>query len=305
MDKRLSRSYYLFSLMFIFMLVCVSGAFFFGLQLGTDRAETKYATMMAKREEAAQLPGAYDQQYLVSFYHTIYVPYRGFTDIWFDKLKQLEVQSGSADAAAIMKELGKSADDTYSSLSKATTPENSPLLNEAHQNVLKGIKLFAEAARSFQSKANAVHPSVLLTELNKDAYLQEAKKFALQGQQQFYMAIVKWSEATDPQVKGANLLSQTAFSLKDWGEMSLNVKNAAIASILQNEKLYMPVYPQDLTVGVDELLASGQSKKMNLNDIQSIVAMLADTNAARKGDFLARKDKWYKNETIPLLPFFF
>lgn len=305
MDKRLTRSEYIFSLGFIFMLVCVAGAFFFGMETGINRTETKYAAIMAKQDEAAKIPGAYDQQHLVSFYHTIYTPYREFNNRWFDKLKELEVQGGTADASAVLKDLSKTAGDKYAILSKAITSETSPLLGESHQNLMKGLKLFADSAAKFQAKANSMHPTVLLTEMNKDAFVQEAKKFALLGQQQYYGSIVKWNETVEPHIKGAELLGQTSFSQKDWNQMSFNVKNAAIASILLNEKLYLPLYPQDLAVGVEDMLSSGQYKKMNLNDIQSIVSLLADTSAARKGDFIVRKEKWYKGETMPQLPFFY
>jgi hypothetical protein len=305
MNKRLNRSDYFFSLTFVFLLVCVAGAFFFGVEIGQSRTVTKYEAMAAKQEEASKKPGAYDQQHLVSFYHTIYAPYREFSNRWFDKLKELELQGNTSDAAAAMKDLSKTADDKYDALSKAVTPETSPLLGEAHQNLLKGLKLFSDTAKKYQSKANSIHPSVLLTEIDKDAFFQGAKTFALQGQQQYYNAIVKWNESVEPQVQGSNLLGQTAFTLKDWSQMSLNVKNVVVASILLSEKRYLPLYPQDLTVRIDEMITNGQAKKMNLNDIQAIADLLSDTNAARKGDFIARKDKWYAEETKPQLPFFY
>lgn len=305
MDKRLNRSDYIFSLVFVFLLVCVAGAFFFGMKIGESRTETKYAAILAKQEEASKRPGAYDQRLLVSFYHTIFAPYREFTNRWFDKLKEMELQPASVDAAAVMKELAKAADEKYAELSKAAAPETSPLLVESHQNLLKGLRLFADAAKKMQSKANAMHPGALLAEIDKDAYFQEAKKFALQGQQQYYHSIVKWNETVDGQVKGANLLGQSGYTLKDWSGMSLNVKNAAVAAVLLNDKRFMPLYPQDMTVRIDELIANGQAKKLNLNDIQSIVGLLGDTNAARKGDFVQRKDKWYAGETMPQLPFFY
>lgn len=305
MDKRLNRSDYFFSLIFVFLLVCVAGAFFFGVELGQNRTESKYNALMAKQEEAAKKPGAYDQQHLVSFYHTIYAPYREFTNRWFDKLKEIELQGDAADPSSVMKDLSKTASDKYDEISKAVTPETSPLLGESHQNLLKGLRLFSDTAKKFQSKANSMHPSVLLTEVDKDAFFLEAKKFALQGQQQYYTAIVKWNESVDTQVQGIGLLAQPSFTLKDWSQMSLNVKNVVVSTILMNEKRYLPLYPQDMTVRIDEMITNGQAKKMNLNDIKAIADLLADTSAARKGDFIARKDKWYAGETKPQLPFFY
>jgi len=303
MNKRLNRSDYILSLLIVFLLVCVSGAFFFGVNIGTSRAEARFASLLASQEEASKKPGAYDQQHLVSFYHTIYSPYREFTNRWFDQLKELD--QPSVDASAVMKELAKAADDKYGEISKSTTSETSPLLGEAHQNLMKGLKLFADSAKKFQSKANSMHPSVLLTELDKDAFFREAKKFSLQGQQQYYTAIVKWNETVDKQVKGVSLLDQPALTPQDWSQMSLNVKNSYVSSILWKDSRFMPLYPQDLTVRIDEMISSGQVKKLNLDDVQSIVDLLDDTNAARKGDFLSRKDRWYGGETMPQLPFFY
>lgn len=305
MDKRLTRSDYIFSLIFVFLLVCVAGAFFFGVEIGKSRMETKYAEILAKQEEAAKIPGAYDQQHLVAFYHTIYAPYREYTNRWFDKLKEMELQSSTVDASSVMKDLAKMAEEKYVEIQKGTAPQTSPLLPEAHQNLLKGLKLFAEGAKRFQSKANSVHPTVLLNEIHKDPYITEAEKFSLQGQQQYYMSIVKWNETVNSQVRGASMLTQASFTVKDWSQMSLNVKNSAVASLLYGSKRYTPLYPQDLTIRIDEMIQSGQAKKLNLDDIRSIIDLLVDTNAARKGDFIMRKDKWYGSETMPQLPFFY
>ncbi|GAA3405281.1 hypothetical protein ACFFNY_28740 [Paenibacillus hodogayensis] len=305
MDKRLNRSDYLLSLVFIFLLVCIAGAFFFGLQLGQQRTESKHAALLSAREDAAKKPGAYEQQHLVSYYHTIYTPYREFANRWFDKMKELELQAHTIDASSVFKDLSKAADDKYTALSKVATPDTSPLLGEAHQNILKSLKLFAESSKSFQSKANSLAPGDVLAEVDKDAYFREAKKFALQGEQQFYMSMVKWNETINPQVKGANLLGQTAYSKKEWDQMGINAKNAAVSSILLREVRYLPLYPQDMTVRIDEWFAGGQAQKMNLNDIQQIIDLLAETGSARKGDFVTRKEKWYGGDTLPQLPFFY
>lgn len=306
MNKSLNRSDYFLSLIFVFLLVCVAGAFFFGVEIGQRRAETKYTTLMAKEADLAKKPGAYEQQQLVSFYHTIYEPYRAFTDLWFDKMNALAPQGGENDPASVFKDLAKAADEQYAVLSKATAPlDTSPLLGEAHQNLLKGLKLFADAAKKFQAKANSLPPGDLQAEVDKDAFFQEAKKMVLQGEQQYYTSIVKWNETIDPQVKGASLLGQSSLTPTDWSGMSLNVKNAAVSTILLKEANYLPLYPQDITVRIDEWIASGQTQKMNLNDIGSVVDVLAETNAARKGDFAASHDKRYAGETTPQLPFFY
>ena len=51
MDKRLTRSDFVFILVFIFMLVFALGAFFFGMKIGTDRTDAKYYDFVKQRKE--------------------------------------------------------------------------------------------------------------------------------------------------------------------------------------------------------------------------------------------------------------
>jgi hypothetical protein len=304
MEKRLNRGDYLFSLVIVFMLVCVAGAFFYGVKIGRDKTETKYSVIMKNQEEAARKPGAYDQQHLVSFYHSILVPYREFQLKWFDQLKQLDQGSPSLDPSDVMKDLSRLAAQKNETAYNVPMPSTSPLLVEAQQNYMKSLQLFSDTLKKYQSKANGMHVNVLMTELEKDAFLMEAKRFALQGQQQYYAAMTKWNETIDPKVKGLELLSKSPVTTKEWSQMSLIVKNNAAANIVLNNRLYTSVYPQDITVRIEELIATGQAKKMNLNDISSMIDTLIGTNAIRQGDFIQRKQKYFNGETLPQLPFF-
>lgn len=78
MDKRLTRTDYLFALMFIFMLVCILGAFFYGLKIGQEKSDQKYEKILHADKAVVQEYGAYDQQVLVSYYHTIFCPLGNF-----------------------------------------------------------------------------------------------------------------------------------------------------------------------------------------------------------------------------------
>lgn len=303
MDKRLTRSDFVFILVFIFMLICAMGAFFYGVKLGTDRTENKYAAIMKQKAEQENGQTAYDQSYLVSFYHTVYLPFREFNLKWTADLDEVD-GSSSADASSIMKELAKLADEKYDAILTQTMPDKSPLLKEGHQNYLKSLKLFSQAAKNFQSKANNTSPAVLLSEIDKNAYFTEAKNFALAAQKDYYEAIVKWQQATDKDMKGLDLMGNKQLSVNDWNRMSLNVKNLYIAGILADQKQFRSFTPQDVTLRVDELLKSGQAQKMNAASIPQVVDILAGTDAVRKGDFIRGKARLYADETLPQLPFF-
>jgi hypothetical protein len=303
MDKRLTRTDYVFALMFIFMLVCILAAFFFGLKTGEKNVETKYEKMLTAKTEAAKLPGAYDQQVLVSFYHTIYLPYAEFEKKWFQQLADIELRSTTVDSAAALKELGKIASDKYNALEGKTMPDSSPLLVEAQQNYMKSLKLFADALKSLQSKANAMRGSDLIAAMNQDAFLIEAKSFALAAQKDYFDSIIKWNQTVDAGFKPID--TSKKISVAEWGQLSLNNKNNYISAIMADSKLFEPYKPQDLTIRIDDFIASGEAKKWNVTDIQQVVKLLVSTDAVRPGDFIKGKQKFYENETLPQLPFFF
>lgn len=301
MEKRLNRTDYLFAATFIFMLVVALGAFFFGMQMGQDRATLKYEDLIVKQSDASKSFTAYHQQYLVSFYHTIYAPYREFHKKWFDKMDELQA-GRSSDASLIMKDLSKLASDSYEALGSKSMPDSSPLLQDAHKNYMKSLKLFNEALRGYASKANAVAAPELVKQLNGDAYITEAKGFALTAEKQYYDAILKWHESVDPKFKPIDPSKPVA--LQDWSGLAFNMKNEYVAQQLAAAKTFTAFTPQDLTSRIDEMIASGQAKKLNLTGVNQVIDLLSGTDAVRSGDFLRYKNRLYANETIPQLPFF-
>jgi len=301
MDRRLSRTDYLFVLIFIFMLVLSVGAFFFGLKLGQERSAAKYEALLFKQNEAAKGLPAYDQQYLVSYYHTIYEPYREFQQSWFDKINELEINR-NADASAIMKDLGKLAKEKFDQISGKSMPDTSPLLKEGQQNAAKSLKLFHEALASFQPKANSMPANQLVKQLEQDAFIIEAKKFAMTAQNNYYASIVKWNESENPQLKQAD--KSKPLAIADWNALSLNAKNEYIANMLAQSNIFKPFTPQDLSVKIDEMISSGQSGKMNLSQVQGVMDILLATNAVVSGDFARNKARLYANENLPHIPFF-
>jgi hypothetical protein len=300
MEKRLTKSDYLFAVTFIFMLVVAMGAFFYGMQLGQQRSAAKYEELIARQNEEKNGFAAYHQQYLVSFYHTIYQPYREFHKKWFDKMTELETNR-SADASSAVKELAVTAEETYALLSEKSMPDSSPLLQDAHKNYMKGLKLFGEGLRAQQSKANAVPARELINQLNQDAYLSEAKNFALKAEKEYYDSIVKWNETI---VSGYTPIDVSKpLTVKEWSALNLNAKNDYLANLLMQGKTYRSFTPQDLSVRIDEMISTGQAAKMNLTGLQQVVDLLLATDAVRPGDFLRNGGK-YSSETLPQLPFF-
>ncbi|WP_159882948.1 hypothetical protein [Paenibacillus puerhi] len=301
MEKRLNRTDYVFAITFIFMLVVSVGAFFYGLQLGGQRASEKYEELLVKQKEERDGFAAYHQQYLVSFYHTIYQPYREFHKAWFDKMDQLQ-SNRSPDSSLLLKELAKQAQTIYSELSEKSTPASSPLLQDAHKDYMRSLKLFSEALPGFASKANAMRGTELVAQLQADAYLAEARSFALKAENGYYQSIIKWAETSEPQFKAVDVTKP--LNIEQWSALSLNMKNAYIANMLLASHRYQAFTPQDLSGRIDDMITSGQVKKMNLGEIGAVTDMLIATDAVREGDFLRVRSKLYANETLPLLPFY-
>lgn len=291
MEKRLTRLDYLFIIGFIFVLVCLMGVFFLGMNVGISKAETKYQAVIKQKEQKAKGLAAYDQSYLVSFYHNVYSPFREFGTGYTARLDEMETK-GTASSSAL-KDLGKLADEKYNAVLTKTMPDTAPLLQSAHANYLKSLKLFAEAANRFESG-----------EIRKDPYFAEAENFALAGQKDFYDAIVQWNLTVQGDLKGSELLQNNSLGLAEWNQLNLNLKNAYLANILKAQRGFQPFTPQDLTARVDEIINNGQAQKRNSTNVTQVVDLLTGTDAVRAGDFYRLKNKWYGSETIPQLPFF-
>ncbi|AEI41307.1 hypothetical protein [Paenibacillus mucilaginosus] len=300
MQKRLSGSDYLYVVTFIFMLVVALGAFFLGLKLGQQKSDAKYEALIVKKNEEEHGFTAYHQQYLVSFYHTIYQPYREFHKSWFEKTDDL--QSGSIDPAGMVKELKKLADETYAVLGSKTMPDSSPMLKDAHTDYMRSLKLFSEGLGGLSSKAGSQSHGEFLKSIAGDAYLNEAKNYALKAEKEYYGSIILWNQSVNPQFAAIDV-SQN-LSLSDWNALPLNTKNDYAAQLMLSGKVFQAFTPQDLTIRIDEMASSGQAKNMGIGQVKQVMDMLVATEAVRPGDFLRGKDKRYGSETLPQLPFF-
>jgi hypothetical protein len=305
MNKKLSKADYLTTFLFLFVIIGALGAFFYGVKIGKDKTTLKYEHILAEKQEMAKELTAYHQQYLVSFYHTIYLPFRDFQKKWFDHLETLELEDESVDPQSVFIELSKLADEKFKTIESMSMPATSPLLQEAHGNYLKSLKLFSQTLKNFRSKTMNLQGAKLIKMIENDAFFTEAKNFALLAQHHYYSSMVRWNEMADPQLTGTELAEKMDLTYTEWAQMNLNLKNLFVTGILEQSGYYSSFYPQDLTIRLDELIANGQAKRMGFTTIKPIIEMLVDTNAVRNGDYLKKKQIYYKNEALPQLPFFY
>lgn len=302
MEKRLTNSAMIFSVGFVFMLVCAVGAFFFGVQIGMNKVEAGYEAIRKEEAAASQTVGTpYQQQDLVSFYHTVFSPYREFQTEWLTSMDKLS-QGASDDYGDVMRNLAKLA-DRKSQEASAYDMGKSARLGEAQVAYIRSLKLFAKAADSGAELAKKETGSELQAAIAKDTNFVEGVNQALNAQSHYYAAMQLWASTIDPDIAGEKALPKV-LSLNEWSGMPLVVKNGIVAQYLTEHKELTSYNPQDMTARIDDFVASGQSSKMKLQTATAIIDLLLNTNAVRGGDFQSHFNKLYQTELLPQLPFF-
>lgn len=304
MDKRLNRTDLGFSLAFLFMLIIAIGSFFYGVKVGTDRAQGHEAAAAESTPNASpqKSPIAYQQQDLVSFYHTVFLPYREFQNDWFE-IREKWLSDPSVDLSASLKELAKTADAKYEKIQVVFVSPASPLLKNAQNDYLRSLKLFSDGFGSEVSAANQGTAEQLFDALAGNAFFKEGKKYGLSAQNAYYTSMLKWGAAVNTEIDG-DFKSPDVLELSRWKKLPLVIKNKVIVDYLSKNTLYTGFLPHDLTARIDLFIRSGQADKMKQKTVGSIAELLTGTEAVRGGDFLGSKPMLYASEQLPQLPFF-
>lgn len=304
MDKRLSRTDLGFSLMFLLMLVIAIGAFFYGVKVGTERTRANLAPVLANTENnaAPAALNAYQQQDLVSFYHTVFLSYREFENEWFAAEAKWKADP-SADLANSLRELEKTANQSYDKIKVDFVSPASPLLIEAQDHYLKSLKLFSESFATIRAEADAASADDLVRQLKAHEFFQEAMKYALAGQNAYYTSMLKWGATLNPDLP-EDYTTPSTLDIAEWRSLPLLVKNKAAADYLSESLAFVEFWPHDLTARIDQFIASGQAERMKQSTIGSIAELLLGTDAVRSGDFMRDRASLYADELLPQLPFF-
>lgn len=302
MEKKLTTTAMLFSVGFVFLLICTVGAFFYGIQIGTEKTKARYVNEAddAKTTTASATP--YQQQDLVSFYHTVFLPYREFQNEWFAAMNKLS-QGKSFEATSMFKDLARLA-STKADEASSIDMQKSPLLGEAQVSYIRSLKLFNEAAVNAAASAKKLSFNELMKNVEQDKTYLSAAQFALNAQQQYYSAMLKWSSTVDLDIP-SEYKAPALLELSAWKNFNITIKNKVMADQLMTRKKLTAYYPQDLTSRVDELVQSGQATKLKLHSVSAVVDLLINTEAVRSGDFNESKSRLYQQALLPQLPFFY
>lgn len=305
MNKKLTMTDYLLSLLLLAVLIGALGAFFLGVKIGQERTAEKYEKLLIELQANAHELAAYHQEYLASFYHTIYLPYRDFQKKWFDHMEAIELQSEPLDARNAFEELSKLAAQKFAAIEHMAMPESSPLLVDAHHAYMKSLKLFEDVAKDYKGKARNMKDSELVAAVESDPHFIEARQFALAGQQYYYEAMLEWLKANEPDLRNSELAGADDLTFQEWARLNLIQKNVFVAGAMADGGYYAFFTPQDLALRVDEMIAGGQADKLAYTSIRPLIDTLVETKAVRDGDYLKGRQKYYAADPVPQLPFFF
>ena len=299
MEKRLPRTELLFSLGFLFMLAVAVATFFLGMKIGTERTEARYAPK--KQESLPPEAAAYQQQDLLSYYYTVYQPFRSFTGEWIREAEKMKAGQ-TPDPAKRLKALATAANDRYKEAERADMPAASPLLIDAQTNVLRSLKLFSETFSRHAGDGTADAQTVI-RRIGEDAFYRQALDYALLAEEQYFDAMVKWGASLDPDLPD-QAPDGAGMTIDRWNGQPLLLKNAIAAGLLRERRMLANYYPQDLTARVDHFFDSGQAEGFGVSSVDRAVDILLRTEAVRSGDFLEKRGFYGGGELLPQLPMF-
>lgn len=301
MNSRNSRTQMLYTLGFLFFLICAFAAFFTGVKVGADKTEAKYEHLNDNEGAEEEFSGSYQQQDLVTFYHNVFLPYREFKRNWNNEVDTLARSTDVRENTATLKNLSILADKQYDRVNQDSIFTGSPLLHQSQLNILKSLTLFSQASNKVSAGSSGAEAAKVL---KNDNFTANAMKFGLRAQKDFYDSMLKWGSKTDSSIPAEPGELKT-LSFVQWKKMPLLLKNATIAQMMLNRGIYTGYDPQDVTAKIDDMIYSGTASSLKLKDVQSSVTLLISTGAVQEQDFMKWREQYYGKEIMPQLPFFY
>ncbi|URN94153.1 MAG: hypothetical protein NAG76_20385 [Candidatus Pristimantibacillus lignocellulolyticus] len=300
MDKRFSRTATLYTILFLGMLVFAVVAFFYGMNIGTNRVEAKYAHL--NEEKVDKTNYVYQQQELASFYLTVYSPYREFQLDWSEALHNISNKKVS-NVSSLYKELeGQASKKAIEAASYNL--QNAGQLGEAQQNYIRSLNQFEKVAATLQKKSSSITYEQIIELLKSNESYQTAVSQALKGQDIYFETMNLWAISIDPNIP-TDFDENVSQKISTWSKYPLVIKNEIIANYLAEQNDFVEFLPHDLTSAIDQFITSGQAEAMNLTTIDGIITLLLNTSAVRPGDYNLNKNKLYSQEFLPQIPFFY
>lgn len=300
MDKRYNRSAMLYTIMFLAMLIFAVVSFFYGLNLGSKKTEEKYAAVIGISDK--QPDYSYQQQDLVSFYLTVYAPYREFQLEWADTLNKIS-NGKVSNVSSIYKELEGQASKKAEAATSFSL-QHAGKLGNAQQNYIRSLNSFEKVSNTLQKKSSSITYDEINALLNSSEEYSNAIKQALTGQELYFNVMYLWAISVDPNIP-IQFKNNVSLNTDTWSSYPLIIKNEIIANYLLEQNKFEEFLPHDLTSAIDQFIESGQAKNMNISTVEGIISLLINTGAVRTGDYSLNKNKLYQDEFLPQIPFFY
>lgn len=288
MERRMNRNDFLFAYFFIVLIAFTIAAFFFGWNVGEQRVLEQYkaAAIEANQEEANTQ--AYSETELASFYHIVYSPYNQYMQKIWNADSDLSAPFSSSNIKIQAKE-------ALAQISATSVSDRSPLLSEAQLSYMKSLNLFIEALDDSPRGFNALFESKLW---------QQGMKESLKAQSFFYEAMGLWERdyANGGEIP-ANIKDRP-MPIEEWRKLSIHQKNWVVAMELYYNGWTGEFTPQDVTVGLDALVLSGETESLKINDVPRAMKLLFAVQSVRPGDFKRQQKKFYADANFPMIPLY-
>jgi len=300
MDRTFNRNAMLFSTLFLVMLVVAVAAFFYGMNIGSKKIEAKYAYLKVSQENVSDY--VYQQQDLVSFYLTVYAPYREFQISWNEALKKIS-NNEISNVASLYKEIEGQASKKAEEAASFNL-QHAGILGQAQQSYIRSLNQFEKVAVALQRKnAASTYEDITTALKNNESYIAAVSQ-ALTGQDHFYEAMMQWGITIDPNIP-SDYEKNVSQKLDVWSNQPLLAKNKIIASYLLDKKVFVDYLPHDLVSSIDQFIVSGQAETMNITTVEGVISLLMNTAAVRAGDYNLNRNKLYAEELLPQIQFFY
>lgn len=302
MNKRLSKSEFIFAYMIIITLACFVGGFFFGAYYMKSKIEAQQAAVLeqqkleAERERQLREQKLYSEQDFIRFYYAVYAPVQELKRAHFEKMVAWPNLDKSAQKDAL-EQLVEAAKQTGKQLDKEVPLPTSPLLVQAHSQFNTGVRAYLDGMKQLLSdqNSNALSPAAISSRLSLDGWFK--------GSEQFYHSLAVWESAyvtkqTLPKDVPANV------SADQWKQLPFHYKTYIAAHSISAHKKWESYSPEDLTARLDLLFGSDDAKNLGIKDVDAAVRLLTATDAVHSGDFKEVQGKHYSSLKAPEIPLY-
>ncbi|QQE72791.1 hypothetical protein KDJ56_12570 [Brevibacillus composti] len=302
MNKRLSKSEFLFAYMIIISLACLVGGFFFGAYYMKSKIAAEQAAIVeqqrleAERERQLREQKLYSEQDFIRFYYAVYAPFLELKRVHFEKMEAWPDQDPATRKDSI-KALIEAAKQTTTQLGKEVPLPTSPLLVQAHTQYQAGARAYLDGMKQLLSDQNnnALSPDEITARLALTNWFK--------ANEQFYHSLAAWESAYVTKQPLPKELP-AAVSIEQWKQLPFHYKTYLAATAMTAHNKWGGYNPEDLTARLDLLFESDDVKNLGIKDLHAAVRVLTATDAVHSGDFKEFQHKHYSSLKTPEIPLY-